>query len=81
MRGAGDRDLAVVEIGALPHEQERLNRLGRGAEKRHEPRIAGLRDDAPAVHRDSVHGVDRLDDAAPRHLDLDRVGHSGETTP
>ena len=81
MRGTRDRDLAIVEIGPLPRERQRLDRLRRRAEKGHEARITGLRDDAPVVHRDGVHGVDRLDDTAPRHLDLDRVGHCGNTTP
>ena len=80
MRGARDRDLAVVEIGTRADERERLDRLGGGAEEDEQPRIAGLGNDLPVADGDGVHGVHRLDDAAADHLDLDRIGHSRETT-
>ena len=80
VRGARDRDLAVVEIGTRTDERERLDRLRRRAEEDEPPWIAGLGHDLPVPDGDGVDGVHRLDDAAARHLDLDRVGHSRETT-
>ena len=40
VRGAGDRELLVVEVRSRPHDGKRLERLRRGAEERDEPRIA-----------------------------------------
>ena len=80
VRGARDRDLAVVEVGAGAHEREHLERLRRRAEEGEQPRVAGLGNDLPVADGDGVHGVDRLDDTAAGYLDLDRIGHCRETT-
>ena len=76
VRGAGDRDLAIVQIGSGSYERERLERLRGRPQERDKTRIAGFGDDPPVAHRDGVHRVDRLDHAASGHLDLDRAGHS-----
>ena len=78
--GAGNRDLAVGELGVGPHEHERLDRLRRRAQEGQDLRVASLRHDLPVAHRDGVNRVNCLDDAAAGHFDLDRVGYSGETT-
>ena len=42
VRGARDRDLAVIEVGPGPHERKRLDRLGRRAKERDELRVTRL---------------------------------------
>ena len=78
---ARNRDLTIVEIGSGAHEEQRLDRLRRGAEERHDSGIAGLCDDPTVRDCDRVHRVTGLDDASARDLDLDRIGHSRETMP
>ena len=77
VRRTDERDLLVVEVRARPHDGERLDRLGRRAEKRDERGIAGgeLDTSVPDDHR--VHDVVRLDDLAAGDLDDDRL-HAGE---
>ena len=77
VRGAGDRDLRIVEVGARAHERERLEGLRRGAEVRQETRISGCPDDSAALDCQSVHVVSRLDDVAAPDDYADRVVHDG----
>ena len=81
MRRAGDRDLAVFEIGPRADEREHLDRLRGRPEEDDLPRITGLGNDLAVPDGDGMDGVRRLDDAPSHHLDLDRIRHSRETTP
>src|SRR5919109_2388157 len=55
VRGAGDGDLAVVDVRPRPDDRQRLNRLRRRAEVVDEPAVAGLRDDSSVT---DGHGMD-----------------------
>ncbi len=73
MRGAGDRDLGVVEVGPGAHDRERLDRLRRAAERRDELGIAARGDDRAVGHRDGVDAMPRLDEIAAPGFDHDRL--------
>jgi hypothetical protein len=73
VRGARDREVAVVQIVARARKRQRLDRLRRGAHEAGERRVPGLGDDRAVAHRDRVHAVLRLDDAVAAHLDDDRL--------
>ena len=73
VRGAGDRELAQVEVVAGAHERQGLDRLRRGAQERDEPRVARLLDDRAVAPRDRVDSVPGLDHRAAPHHDLDRA--------
>ena len=78
---AGDRNLTAVEGGPSTHEWQHLERLRSRTEEDDASRFSGLRDDRSVANGDRVHRVHRLDDVPAHHLDLDRSGHSRETTP
>ena len=74
VRGRGDGELARVGVVVGLGERQRLERLGRGAEERHEAGVSGLRDPAAVLHRDGVDEVGRLGDAVSAHDYPDGVG-------
>ena len=76
VRGAGDREQAVVQVGAGARDGKRLDRLRRGAHEAREARVAGLGHDVAAADGDRVHPVARLDGPVPAHLDDDGI-HGG----
>ena len=59
VRGAGDRDLVVVEVVVALDERDRLNRLRAGAQK--DPQLVAP---ALAVRGGDVHAMHRLDDVS-----------------
>jgi hypothetical protein len=75
VRGGGDRQPARLEVGIRARERQRLQRLRRGAQERHEPGIPCLGDERPAADRRRVDEVRRLDDASAPHDYADGVGH------
>ena len=77
VRRGGDREVAVVEIVARARERQRLERLRRRAHEGDERRVAGRRHDGAVAHRDGVHAVDRLDQAAAAHDYADRAHAEG----
>src|SRR5437764_1092447 len=74
VRRRGDGKLARVEVVVRLRERQRLERLRRRAEERDEIPVSGLGDATPALHRDGVHDVRRLGDAAAAHDYPDGVG-------
>ena len=76
MRGAGDCDLGIVEIGTRPDDRKRLYRLRGAPEMSDERRVAAGADDLPVRYRHGVDAMGRFDDAAAGYLDHDRL-HGG----
>ena len=76
VRGAGDRDLGIAQIGSRANDGQRLERLRRAPEERAELRVSAGVDDIPVGHGDSVHAMPRLDDLTAPDLDHDRL-HGG----
>ena len=76
VRGAGDRDLGIVQIGSRANDGQRLERLRRAPEERAELPVSAGVDDTPVGHGDSVHAKRRFDDLTAPDLDHDRL-HGG----
>src|SRR5207245_1417965 len=73
VRGAGDCDQAVVELGPGAHERQRLQRLRGGAEEGDEARVTSRREDPTVPDGDGVDAVSGLDDPTPAHGYADRL--------
>jgi len=68
-----DRDIHVVEVVPGANQRECLERLGRGAKRGEEKRVARLGDDRALLHRNGVYEVQGLDERATAHGYADRV--------
>jgi hypothetical protein len=77
--GAGDRQLTIGHVLALPGKREGLDRLRRRAQERDELVIAGRLDHLPVLDRDRMDEVHRLDDAPAADGYPERV-HEPEVT-
>src|SRR5439155_17860096 len=73
VRGAGDCDQVVVELGPGAHERQRLQRLRGGAEEGDEARVTSRREDPTVPDGDGVDAVSGLDDPTPAHGYADRL--------
>jgi hypothetical protein len=60
VRRGRDRDLLRAQVVAGEHDRDRLERLGRRAEKRDQCRVPRLLDDRAVADGDRVHDVHRL---------------------
>ena len=78
VRGAGERDLRLVEVGRRAR-REAPGSASRSAEERDEARIPGDGDHLSLRHRDRVHAVAGLDDS-PRVASTTMRSTGAETT-
>jgi hypothetical protein len=68
-----DRDVCVVQVVARAHERQRLERLGRRAQRRDQLAVARLGDDLAIPYGNGVYEVDRLHERSAPHGYADRV--------
>src|SRR5205085_8261775 len=73
MGSRSDRDVYIVEVVPGANQRERLERLGRGAKRGEESRVARLGDDRALLHRNGVYEVQGLHERAPARGYADRV--------